>query len=93
MQVIHKKVLELKNAQSLPIRDLSEVLSVAVQKNKLVLYYTVDAAVNHTSMVDIVIKGTGHEHPSSDIEGKTFMGSHMMDEDTYVWHVWLRVRI
>ena len=92
MQVIHKQVINVVGEQSIPIRDLAEILSVKVQNNELVLYFVRDASVAHVSMVDIVIKGTGHEHYTSDIQGD-FMGSHMLDGGALVWHVWLSVRI
>ena len=93
MQVVHKQVISVKNAQSIPIRDLVEVLSVVVQHNELVMYFIRDESIGHVSMVDIVIKGTGHSHPQSDVGGKQFMGTFLLDSDMYVWHVWLSVRI
>jgi hypothetical protein len=93
MQVIHKIPLKILNAQSQPIRDLVKILSVTVQDNELVLYFIRDKAVGHVSMVDIIIKGTGIDHPQSDVEGKQFMGTHMLDDYTFAWHVWLSVRI
>lgn len=93
MEVVHKKVLEIKDTQWLTIKDLAEILSVTTQKDELVLYYTVDKEVAHTSFVHIAIYGTGIEYPCSNVEGKQFMGSHMTYNDNRVWHAWLSVRV
>ena len=86
MQTIYKYPLGMFNEQELEIKGLVEILSVAVQRDKLVLYSLVDTEDFKKTQIDVVIRGTGHNYELN--TGWNFLGTHLTQNGMLVWHIW-----
>ena len=89
---IFKYPLEITDFQKFPIKGLYEILSVLVQHDELVLYASVVESSNLKPELEVIIKGTGHPFNDTDTTW-IFAGTHLMKNDTLVWHVWHRLRL
>lgn len=85
---VFKYKLEIESQQSLDITGLVDVLSVAVQRDELVLYAITNSDDTRVCVVEILLRGTGHDI-GQEIAGWTFLGSHLMAGGRLVWHVWV----
>lgn len=85
---VFKYALRVDNEQSLEITGFVDVLSVAVQRDELVLYAIVNPDDSRVGVVEILIRGTGHDL-GQDIAGWRFLDSHLMAGGRLVWHVWM----
>ncbi len=89
---IFKYVLEVTGAQEISIPGFVKVLSVAVQRNELVLYALVGSGDQGAdSKIEVTIIGTGHEFLAMTTDWD-FHGSHVMWSGSLVWHVWSRYK-
>ncbi len=89
--VIHKFTLAITDHQTVHIPGLIEVLSVAAQKDNLVLYAVVNTDDTVLTKVEVMIKATGRPMGMLPEDPWRFMGTHLMLNDLLVWHVWSRV--
>lgn len=87
--VIHKYELEITDFQRLAIIGAVRVLSVAVQRNELVIYVVKNKKNLTKHFIEVKIVGTGNEH-TIEVDWD-FRGSHLVNNGTYVWHVWTRI--
>ncbi len=89
--VVHKEVIEVVDGQDVCIKGIIEVLSFAVQRNCIVMYFVRDLESEKRQSVDIVIKGTGSVFDVGEMQGYRFMGTHLTFGGELVWHVWARL--
>lgn len=85
---VFKYPLEVTEHQKVRFVGFVDVLSVAVQKQQLVLYAIVNPDDKRQSEAEIEIRGTGHDL-GQDMAGYRFLGSHMTFGGGLVWHVWV----
>lgn len=89
--VIHKETVKVTGRQAIPIEGIVEILSFAVQRNRLVMYFVRDKFLKETREVDVCIHGTGYDIHLGETENMAFMGTHLMADGALVWHVWARI--
>lgn len=86
---IHKFQISLCDGITIPITGLVRVLSVAVQRDNLVLYAIVRLGDKAVTTVPVMIKGTGHPFDLLAEESWEFMGTHVTRGGDLIWHVWV----
>ena len=89
MKAIHKFQIEIDDRTTVDIPGLQRIVSIAVQYDKLVLYAIVDLADEAKTSVPIIIKGIGHLFGNVAEECWVFMGTHITNGGSLVWHVWI----
>lgn len=84
-QAIWKFPLEVTDLQFVPMPAAAEILSVAVQREQIVLYALVDP---NAPTVDqwFAIVGTGHPVPQS-VSRKNFLGTASLHGGALMFHV------
>lgn len=88
--VIHKREIDIDDRHIFNIKGLAEILSFAVQHNRLVMYYMVEIDATDTNVADILIRGNGHNIDAELVDDYTFMGTHVMAGGGLMWHIWAR---
>lgn len=90
MFAIHKQVIVVTDSQTVSLGGFLEVVSFAVQKNGLVMYYVADLeAADILTDVEIAIVGTGRPFRRDALKGLRYMGTHSMFDGDLMWHVFV----
>ena len=87
--IIHKFPISLCDGITIKVPGLIRVLSVAVQRDRLVMYALVRPDDDVTTTIPIRIKGTGHVFDLRAEESWEFMGTHVIQGGDLIWHVWV----
>ena len=90
MKKIYKFPVEIATQQEIKISGLVKVLSVAVQYNSPVLYAIIDDEIKREMVVELNCTGTGHE--AEHIEGLDYLGTLLLNEDTFVYHCFYKIK-
>lgn len=86
---IFKYELEVRDEQYIPLSPRASVLSVQVQRDKLVLWALVDVhAIRNDDRRLVYVIGTGNPIRPT-LEGMEFAGTAQMFEGSLVWHVFI----
>lgn len=88
MKAIWKTVLEITHTQVIKVPKGSNFISVALQFDKLVVWYIVDDRAE-IEKVNIYIFGTGNPIPNT-FDGE-FIGTVLMFNDALGWHVFREI--
>lgn len=89
--VIHKHCVLIADQSTVEIQGLAGILSFAVQRDDLVMYYGVDLASMDILVADIRIFGTGQETDADILKDYEFRGTHVLSNGDLMWHVWARI--
>lgn len=83
--VIHKYQLNLSYQQKVKMREGAKILSVGVQKGEVMVWVeeSLDAEYVHRHIYGVV---TGQGLPA--FERKTYIGTVLLAEDTFVFHLY-----
>lgn len=86
MKRILKYTLDIVDYQELTLSENSKILSVANQRDNIVLYALTDEL--STCTYAIIMHGTGH--PADDVIGAQFIGTVSLYNGSLVFHVFAR---
>lgn len=91
MKKIFKYPLDVQFANVVPMPKGAEILSVAEQRNQIVVYAMVDDEVSEMEDQVIHIEPTGHP-VEIDVSKCRFLGTVKMYEGDYMFHVFVEVK-
>lgn len=83
---IYKYPLIITDKQTISLPKGSTILSVANQREQLVLYALIQDSTINTEEYKIRIIGTGH-NIICNVQAMTFAGTVLMDDGSLVWHI------
>jgi len=86
MKRILKYTLDIVDYQELTLSENSKILSVANQRDNIVLYALTDELT--TCTYAIIMHGTGH--PADDVVGTQFIGTVSLYNGSLMFHVFAR---
>lgn len=86
MKRILKYTLDIVDYQELTLSENSKILSVANQRDNIVLYALTDELT--TCTYSIIMHGTGH--PADDVIGAQFIGTVNLYNGALMFHVFAR---
>ena len=86
MKRILKYTLNIVDYQELTLSENSKILSVANQRDNIVLYALTDELT--TCTYSIIMHGTGH--PANDVIGAQFIGTVSLYNGSLMFHVFAR---
>lgn len=86
MRRILKYTLDIVDYQELTLSENSKILSVANQRDNIVLYALTDELT--TCTYSIIMHGTGH--PADDVIGAQFIGTVSLYNGSLMFHVFAR---
>lgn len=86
MKRILKYTLDIVDYQELTLSENSKILSVANQRDNIVLYALTDEL--STCTYSIIMHGTGH--PADDVIGAQFIGTVSLYNGSLMFHVFAR---
>lgn len=86
MKRILKYTLDIVDYQELTLSENSKILSVANQRDNIVLYALTDELT--TCTYSIIMHGTGH--PADDVIGAQFIGTVSLYNGALMFHVFAR---
>ena len=87
MKRILKYTLDIADYQELTLSENSKILSVANQRDSIVLYALTNEELT-TCTYSIIIHGTGH--PANDVIGAQFIGTVSLHNGSLMFHVFAR---
>lgn len=89
--VIHKHHVLIADQSTVEIQGMAGILSFAVQRDNLVMYYCVDVDGLDTKVADIRIFGTGHGLDAEILKDYEFKGTYVLSNGDLMRHVWARM--
>jgi hypothetical protein len=86
---IHKYQLDATTAQELSVTKEGRILSVAEQRNNIVVYAMVDTDEQEKDHYEVFVIGTGHHIPLDALEGR-FLGTVNLHGGSLMFHVFIK---
>lgn len=89
MKTIYKYNLEVQDEQELLLPTGAKILSVANQRETIVLYALVDKEIKTEEVFKFVVRGTGHP-VDFQIDDYTFLGTVKLMNGSFMFHVFFK---
>ena len=90
MFAIHKREIAIWDYQGQSIVGLKKIVSFAVQRDKLVMYFIRDLETEQRETIEIIILGTGKAFTEVSLAAFKFAGTYNTYGGELMWHVFVK---